>query len=745
MRAAIPRFTPAVWFVFAGYILLLAYFQKVDVYHQHFFMTGKKVCVYHLFRLAFIVYSCWLYYALGYFIFRIFHVSRPEYTLTSLLLTFFTGVGSANTLFLFIGLAGYYTRPFLEIATLCLFVYSLPELSRCLRQVTLINKTNAVLGSSILLLPLGAFLLVKGLYPAGGHDYYQHYFHYYKRVIETGSILPNEVWYHFYYCKGAGLFFASMLLTDPLAPQLATLTLMLGAAGVMYLLIQQHSHSKLLAWLAVAMYFAFLIYTPGPVENMHHGGWGDMEKTHEPAAVLLFASIWLVIGIIETQGARIWNITLAFVLSALVIISPTMSIYPLGFLSSLFLFTYTLRKPYCAVVGFNIALIGFWLAVILGVNFYFTGLLDDHLLLTSWQWINFEKIMQWGVLFELLQIHMGATGQVAYAVPLSSNFIFNLSNYLRLDLWGYLLGLAGLLAILHCFYRLIKPSTPKSTTTSVLITGLFLCVTILISLKIGRDQPISYYRFTTFAYAPMLCFCFLLLPRPFYFLNIAAVIAGSYFAYQVYYMDGKLQQIIHNAKHFSSGHFSIADAYHNQQGWPGRLPWGGINPAIENVWHLLPKNTRIWSMHVHSYCMLPDCRVESFQSYRLSRYPAEVYYGSADEEKKIFQTEYLNYFFFSTQLGVTDVLHFSPLFTPEHIANYLGIAWTDGDNTLLTWKENAIKPIDKAWVERYKLALQQGTFADDALFNQFRKIIEVIQKDKTMDQKAIPWYHAGWK
>src|SRR5262249_6077835 len=66
----------------------------------------------------------------------------------------------------------------------------------------------------------GLLFLVKGLYPQGGHDYYQHYSQYYSLVIDNHGIWPNLFWYHFYYSKGLGLVFLAMLLGDPLAPSL---------------------------------------------------------------------------------------------------------------------------------------------------------------------------------------------------------------------------------------------------------------------------------------------------------------------------------------------------------------------------------------------------------------------------------------------------------------------------------------------------------------------------------------------
>jgi hypothetical protein len=52
----------------------------------------------------------------------------------------------------------------------------------------------------------GLLLVSRGLYPgAANGDTWEHYLHYYREVLRSGSLGPNELWYHFYFSKGAGL------------------------------------------------------------------------------------------------------------------------------------------------------------------------------------------------------------------------------------------------------------------------------------------------------------------------------------------------------------------------------------------------------------------------------------------------------------------------------------------------------------------------------------------------------------
>ncbi len=50
---------------------------------------------------------------------------------------------------------------------------------------------------ALLIAVCGAWLLiVRGLYPGGGGDYFTHYFPYYLEVVGNHGLAPNDVWYH---------------------------------------------------------------------------------------------------------------------------------------------------------------------------------------------------------------------------------------------------------------------------------------------------------------------------------------------------------------------------------------------------------------------------------------------------------------------------------------------------------------------------------------------------------------------
>lgn len=754
------KFSSLTWLFFIGYCLSLLFFYKVDVYHHHFFSSGFIVIAYHIFRIFFMLSLMWLCYNMGDFVlfFLTKDTTHREVNLSSALLTFFAGLSIWHIILLLLGFAGFYTQTMMALVTLFLFAVSLPRLNQWIRSIQT-NPTPIYLPGLLLLLPPAFFFLIaKGLYPSGGHDYFTHYFPYYREVIESGSILPGRLWYHFYYDKGMGLFFLSMLLTDPLAPQLITATMIFASAGIIFLLIRQASSWRLLPWIGVALYLFFLIYTPGPPEAMHETGWSDLEKSHEPATILMFSIIWITINLAHTQQWKLWRIALVLNASALVIMSTAMAVFA-GMYLSLAVLCFLIYKKLSAAISIAWALvaIGCWTALLLLINYLLTGVPDEQSVLFWWPVINFDKVNEWGGLMQITNLHFNRVMQGIDKIPLTFYFFkHNIITYLRLDIWGSFLLLILLSSLLLGKKRQSEFVQAKQTKIVLYTLGGFLILIACLSLFIGRDQPVSFYRFTSFTYAPALCFCLLLLATlltdhkkwslfilalgflaafsitgnddfiPFHhedrligFLLLLLIIGVypkirfAFFPALGFFLlwiilghlsfggDRNFFRVIKHASRFAIGTYSIAEAYKHQTGRPGAMSWGAIYPPMEKIWHLLPPKTRIWSWHVHSYCMLPDCDVEGFQSFQMSPHESTIYFGDPVKAKEILKKENLNYFFFSNQLDIRDTLYLSPLFSPQHIAQYFGIAWTDGNNTLLTWKEQAQLPIDADWLRRY--------------------------------------------
>ena len=377
LSASFRALSPQTWLLFLGSVSLLFYFNWFDVYHNHFFSTGFTVIFYQLSRIFFIFCLLWLCYFTGDRFLSLFATGTKPEELTAALLAFFSGVGIWQILMFGLGLAGLDNRYLLMASTSLMFFVSLPTLDKRLQMV----KSHPIYwpGIWVLIIPTTLFIITKGLYPAGGHDYYTHYFHFYRSVTQAGNIWPNEVWYHFYYSKGAGLFFLSMLLTDPLAPQLVSTAMLVAGGGLVFSFLKNATPLRLFPWIGAALYIGFLIYTPGQDENLHHGGWGDLEKIHELVGVLVFAVIWMMCCL-QKNASRTMGITLLLTISALVLLIPVFTVFVVAYL--LLMLTYfvlTKRKSPAFWTFIGLIVAGAWFVSILIINYLFSGLPDDQL------------------------------------------------------------------------------------------------------------------------------------------------------------------------------------------------------------------------------------------------------------------------------------------------------------------------------------------------------------------------------
>jgi hypothetical protein len=143
------------------------------------------------------------------------------------------------------------------------------------------------------------------------------------------------------------------------------------------------------------------------------------------------------------------------------------------------------------------------------------------------------------------------------------------------------------------------------------------------------------------------------------------------------------------------------------------------------AWRHVGPGTRLWSMHLWTYCMLPHCRAETFYSFILSPRLLDLLAGSAEQDRAILRGEGLDHFFFTTAMPIQDVLPLLAPFMPDRIADYLGVEWTDGTSYLLTWLGPGVTPLSREWVARYRNAVETApdmpTHFPLALMRQLRE------------------------
>jgi hypothetical protein len=756
-----------------GYALLLSYFGFVDFYHNEFFVRGPQLIGYQLLRLTFVPYLAWTIYFVGALLCG---SATTRQTMAGFSpwerhpLYFIIGAGVWHIVMFGIGLAGFDLKAVALALTLTAMVCSAPHLMTCICELSdRIAQTRFVFtNKSLALAPLWTtlfavsilFVLVKGLYPGGGHDYYNHYFQFYKRVIETGSILPNDVWYHFYYSKGAGLYFLGMLLTDPLAPQLVATAFIACGAVVVYAILRHGRRASMLPLVGVLLYVGAYIYTSTFVNMYGEVQWGILEKIHELTAVLLLAVIWIASRAFRcaVSSPAPWMLGLhgAIITIALLTLSLTLLV---GLYMTGYVFWFAITGQWrLAVRPLGAATTaGLCLLVMGAINYHYTGLPSDQEAIYFWPYADVAKIMQWGTMLELVTQMFGVSrGIVPNALPVSWQTLCIFGLFLRLQLWWpiFLVGLPLVLFNLRTRKSRTNMLARVDAETWGALIWFAVAVTIVAVFGGGRSQPISFYRLSTFSLGPSLCLALLFFDLGLIrrddanhsYLRTLAPFATALAVIAILSKPGTriIQQnftpILRNALRLASGQFSLKEAYQHQEGWLV-MPWGAIYPGVVEPWRIAGRGTRIWSFHIWSYCMLPDCNMQEFLSERFSKSWQTVLFGQPEQGIDALRREGLNYFFFSSELPMTnDLLATSEIFSPDEISNRLAVRWTDGTSYLLTWPDETTQPIDEKFLDAYRHAVEGGSGVDLSRGAHLKSISDYLKANKNdLRPFCLPW------
>lgn len=762
------RLSSVLFLTYVGiYCAVLFWFARADLYHQHFSTAGWMVVVENVCRALFIVYLFWIVQTAGRLALRPLAGSAVNELglLARLTLEFFAGAGVSHIALLALGLLGLYTTPIAILLTLPLVALSYPALAttacRAYARITqhlrgrqrglagAIQLAGVVVIVFVVVTAAGLLLLVKGLYPAAGHDYSIHYFPYYQHVIAAHGIWPNDVWYHFYYSKGAGLFFLSMLLTDPLAPQLVTFCFFSASACALYLLVDRIYPRSLWPLISVTIYLGLYVFTPGTGNYRANGGWGEFEKLHELNTTLLIGIVWLSASAFEHSGRLRWTLTAAtgLAIAASITANPTIGVYLGGVFGLLMVGALLLRDIRRAGVAFACAAsAGGALATIFLINFLITGLINDQGILTLWPLSNIEKLHEWGALPKAIMVHWALTGASKFSTPLFPGSIYLLEHSLRLQFLYPMIVLGGAAAAMALALRRVRITAPAQ---SAVLFAMLITLSVL-TFAAGRAQPVSFFRYASFS-TPMVIALgvalfaalgwnrtaptgrFLGTAMPIIALVLCAVATTST------YLPGAFRQVVGNAVRFAIGIYSVDTAYQRQDGWAGRLPWGGIYPGARGAFATVGPNVRIHTMHVHSYCMLPDCQLEIDDAFLTAGWQT-IMFGSPEQARAAWQKAGVNYFLYSKELRIVDSVPLSPLFTPDNIARYLGIRWTDGTTALLTWAGPDTKPFDTTWLAAYRMAVAESGTVRGYPYDDMKKIFAQLSAEPhPWGRLELPW------
>ncbi len=115
-------------------------------------------------------------------------------------------------------------------------------------------------------------------------------------------------------------------------------------------------------------------------------------------------------------------------------------------------------------------------------------------------------------------------------------------------------------------------------------------------------------------------------------------------------------------------------------------------------------------------------------------------FGAPEQARAALQASNHNYFLFARDLPIVDPFPLSPLFSPDNIARFLGIRWTDGNTALLTWLSPGMQPLDADWIAAYRRSLSQS---DTISLYPYQELKSVFARLNTTPHPwkpfALPW------
>lgn len=680
----------------AGFLLVCGWFRWAEAWRDHYFDAGGWLYLANnFFRLVATAYLVWLHCALGFMGLRI--VERGGRVISSnalerLAIAFFTGAAIVHFIMLPLGLSGLFHRWLVcPAASLAIALAPMTPLRAALAGAA----TQRSFGSRSLVAmaaaaAAGLLLLCKVVYPNTSHDLAAHYFPYYESVMARADVGPNDIWYHYYHTKGSGGVFLAIFLTDMLGAQLASAAYFAASAIVIYVCLRDATGDRDWALLGLAIYVSALAPGVGEFEMQH-----VVTMAHASGMILLVKTAAARAEIRTINGFLLGAVGASWVLHA-----PTAVAF---FGATLFLLAIAaaIRKEWSLIRSYAIAIAwasSAWL-VLAAVSRHQTGMLDIVPFRPFWHHADQEALSRWISPYLMVLLEEGSRPEIGSVLVLdlhgSAHFW---AEIFRLDRVPLLCPhpLIFIALVIIAIVATSRSVERRSVTIPLVALGL---------ASLGGNlssQPASLMRFSLFLLLVTIGLSILAwthlaqtIARPrsssLRMIGLAVLAAGSvaWTASQIPPEDLALRW------RFAVGRVGYLEAYEASRAWrPSLVP----ARALAGV---LPPGTRVWSFNAADN-MAPTLQVESMVSFSMGPRWHEVLFEPPERARAILREQHLDYFLIDAQRPFFEILPHAPLFEPDQLTRWLGVAWSQGDIYLLTWKNETTSSISPEFLKQYR-------------------------------------------
>jgi len=736
------------FFILTFYGFALAFVKFNNVYEFSTRPESFIIPAYHLFRIVVLLGILVSFVVTGYlFIERIVKINTGRWmNLEKLAAYFFTGASILQIVIFICGFIIPYSELFFISITMPQIVYFLLSstnfhyhLKHTWTSVApSVGMKNTYVSFFVIFAVSFVFIYVKHCLYTGDGDYLTHYLPYHMFVLENGNLFPNEIWYHFFYSKGAGLVLLLMQLTDVHAVTLVSFSFAIFSILLCSCLLYRGIKNSVVCLIFSATLLLCLFKTDDGFFVKHHAEIGGH---------IVFITFLLILY--NRHGSFDWKKYLSLCILAcvsLVVLSPPMSFFPFMFAATYFLYFLIVRN-FAKAKFYFVLLFVFLLSIfiVFGINYSLTGLFEItpfRVFLSHWNENIFGKFFSPYLMIYLAQGSGPDMGTVS--LEIKNDFLILYPMVLRLNelptsLVPYGISLIIVLFVLICclLARLnILSSKARSQTGRILSTltipSLLMLLFVFVTV-FAVNQRTSLYRSTEYIvyYSALVLFSIVFL----FFLFLQVGIEMSVFALSkmqlkkkyslcmttntvlsvlaimlifLFITSGlpKLRELDATKQlSFILGRTNLADSLAVDLNAPRGLAKFREQKLASGSIVSFVIGTRFGDLFYH----YPGVATE--MSYAFGKDWHILAFESPDKVKEYYQKLGINYFMIDTEGSVFGCLPFSPLFQWQTLDKYFDVCFGENGIYILTWKNGEKSNITKEIKEKWKQTLAKKNFS----------------------------------
>ncbi len=675
------------------FLTVIFVLKNTDLAWRDFDRTGSVMAGYQLSRLIFILYFMLACYGAGRLLIeKYFNPGAGIGGADQFILYFFSGASLLAVISVIAGFLGFLNILFALFLVVPLIFYTAPVACRpaqllyeCAGKVyrkDLAQFSSFFIFSWILAGVALLFLILNGFYPGVVEgDVWTHYLPYFREVIRTGHLGPNEIWYHYYLSKGAGLFFLSGVLSDVFSIQLVSVFFIFASCVILFQLCRGFSKNSLLALTAVIVFLA--LYQ------------GSFFKHHVLMTGYIVFMIWMITRLLIEDGAfKVYFLCSAFSFFYIGFYQPiVLGILILSFMC-ITTWYYLLKAPRIKVAALLlISLAGIaGICAALAVNFFVTGLGYDVPIQFFWCFADVSKFLRTvgpsGIAY-FMQIRSGFSLVNSMGLQPNAGY-FNpqwAGSMLRADAISKLFPAILFPIGLFIGFKKIKELVLDKT---LIVCALFILCAGLFGQVIQIDTILRLYIFMYFfmVLVSFLILDLLLGALPDFFKKTVSALFLFILVFSSFSsMIDRISPTHLNAVFdYARGKLSFASALRETERVVGTsVTIGGAGKFLDRI----GRSERIFHLGYDPgpADSFPGRGMAGEPSFTLGPKAEEIMFGPPEAAKRYLKEQGFNYFMTTLEEPFLMGLPFSPLFNAENLERYFRVVAREGSAYLLSWRE----------------------------------------------------------